>query len=150
MVRIKVGDGEIRVTDVCKVYWRNDFEGEIDLSYKLWIRSKNILELWDNVFWRYECRELDYERDYFRILTFECTKVITLRYGVVLYIESVITKFMNWEVCHSRDKKLRNKIFLIIILLRKLDGLKRKYLETETFVRSHYTLPFSSSSKPKF
>ena len=45
----------------------NDFEKEIDLSYKLWVGSGNILWSWGSVFWEYESCKLDNKFECFRI-----------------------------------------------------------------------------------
>ena len=64
---VLVGDGEWWFQISARFIEGDEFEREIDLTYKLWIRSGNILWLWGNVFWGYECCELDNKWDYFRI-----------------------------------------------------------------------------------
>ena len=57
---------------------------------------------------------------------------------------------MNWEVCGLKDKKLRSKIFPVIILLRKCDRVKRNYLKTEVTCENTLLIFFSPSIEPKF
>ena len=127
----------------------NRYEREMDMIYILWIVSGNVHWLCINMFWGYGC-ELDVEWDYFRIFDLWimesnnvriCSCIMYLRelYDAfkVSYLNSLSMRFVN-----QRTKELRSKVFPMVMILCRNDGVERMYWEIEMCVRSYYSYSF--------